>query len=574
MFSVLIREKGGDQQKLEFEKDEISIGRIQGNDIMLPKGNISKRHARIMVKDDKFVIVDLRSTNGTYVNGHKIASPMVISGDDKVYIGDFVIQLEDGVNGSQAEPAAPAPAAQWADEEQEPVQLAEEEGQDQVAPAGQQPYADALAPEEDPDTTLAPPHAEPEPVAARTFEDRVPAPSGRAAEEGGIDDLSEFEHYIRVLAMLHGRAGQAVFSGRDIESIDFASQWEELENAVYAVVDQAHKAGEVPGFLDVGGLTTDILYEYTALGPIEYFLADDRVHEIEVNAYNQIYVRRGGVRTLEWKSFSSAAAYNAVVDRLARSQGSDAETRAPLLRGRLEDGTTYRGVLAPLAPLGPSLVFRKPQRDVRSLKQLVEAGTLSEEMASWLEGRVARDRSTVLVAGRRGSGRTALLNALAWLIPEGERIAVLEESQELHIPQANVIRLDPAEGALDVVGELRPDRVLVGELTEPMVLPFLRLSAGRSDGCIAAVHARSGEELLDWLRAALAVEDGVSDQRVQDGLIGLAVEVIVHTERHEDAVRVTQVSEVTGHGPGGLRVTEVFRYDNGAHGVGTFLRVT
>jgi pilus assembly protein CpaF len=107
MFAVVITEKGGDQRRLEFEKTEVNIGRVQGNDIILPKGNVSKRHSRVVVKDGKFIIVDLKSTNGTYVNGRKITSPMVIKGQDKIYIGDFILHLEDAA-AAAAEMAAPA----------------------------------------------------------------------------------------------------------------------------------------------------------------------------------------------------------------------------------------------------------------------------------------------------------------------------------------------------------------------------------------------------------------------------------------------------------------------------------
>src|SRR5262245_8369147 len=95
MFSITINEKGGETRRLEFDKAEVTIGRVQGNDIILPKGNVSKRHSRIVFKDGKFIIVDLKSTNGTYVNGRKITSPLVIKGTDKVYIGDFILSVDD-----------------------------------------------------------------------------------------------------------------------------------------------------------------------------------------------------------------------------------------------------------------------------------------------------------------------------------------------------------------------------------------------------------------------------------------------------------------------------------------------
>lgn len=101
MFAITVNEKGGETRRLEFDKPEVTIGRVAGNDIILPKGNVSKRHSRIVFKDGKFIIVDLKSTNGTYVNGRKIASPLVIKSSDKVYIGDFILSVEDAV--AQAE---------------------------------------------------------------------------------------------------------------------------------------------------------------------------------------------------------------------------------------------------------------------------------------------------------------------------------------------------------------------------------------------------------------------------------------------------------------------------------------
>ena len=83
-YTIVITEKGGKPRAEVFEQNEITIGRVQGNDIVLPKGNISKRHSRIVLRDGKFIIVDLKSTNGTYVNGKRISSPQVLKGADKV----------------------------------------------------------------------------------------------------------------------------------------------------------------------------------------------------------------------------------------------------------------------------------------------------------------------------------------------------------------------------------------------------------------------------------------------------------------------------------------------------------
>jgi hypothetical protein len=92
-FSVLISEEGGTERRESFGRSEVTIGRVQGNDLMLPKGNVSKRHARIILRDNRCVIEDLKSTNGTYVNGRRITQATIVRDGDKVYVGDFVLRV-------------------------------------------------------------------------------------------------------------------------------------------------------------------------------------------------------------------------------------------------------------------------------------------------------------------------------------------------------------------------------------------------------------------------------------------------------------------------------------------------
>src|SRR5271170_2186210 len=107
MFAIIISEKGGAERKETFDKSEINVGRVQGNDLMLPKGNVSKHHARLLFRDGRFIVTDLKSTNGTYVNGRKIAQATIVREGDKIYIGDFVLRL-DMVGSASADASAPA----------------------------------------------------------------------------------------------------------------------------------------------------------------------------------------------------------------------------------------------------------------------------------------------------------------------------------------------------------------------------------------------------------------------------------------------------------------------------------
>src|SRR6202035_2146369 len=96
MFTIIISEKGGTERRETFDKNEINVGRVQGNVLMLPKGNVSKHHARLLFRDGRFIVTDLKSTNGTYVNGRKIAQATIVREGDKIYIGDFILRIETG----------------------------------------------------------------------------------------------------------------------------------------------------------------------------------------------------------------------------------------------------------------------------------------------------------------------------------------------------------------------------------------------------------------------------------------------------------------------------------------------
>lgn len=108
MLSVTITEKDGPTTTTTFDKTEVLIGRVKGNDVVLPKTNVSKRHSRIVVKDGKIILIDLKSTNGTFINGRKIAAPHVMQEGDKIFIGDFTIEVREVAGGA---PSVPSPAA-------------------------------------------------------------------------------------------------------------------------------------------------------------------------------------------------------------------------------------------------------------------------------------------------------------------------------------------------------------------------------------------------------------------------------------------------------------------------------
>jgi pilus assembly protein CpaF len=101
MLSILITDKDGSHRRQELQTEEAIIGRADEADIILPKNSVSKRHARIVRKNDRYVIADLGSTNGTYVNGRKIHGSLVLAEGDKIYLGDFILTVEKTLAGGE-----------------------------------------------------------------------------------------------------------------------------------------------------------------------------------------------------------------------------------------------------------------------------------------------------------------------------------------------------------------------------------------------------------------------------------------------------------------------------------------
>jgi len=95
MFVVSVRERGKEEHRFTFRKQEVIVGRLRASDIILPKRNISKKHARLVLSDgNKILLEDLGSTNGSYINGKKVLELTPVGEEDKVFMGDYILQIK------------------------------------------------------------------------------------------------------------------------------------------------------------------------------------------------------------------------------------------------------------------------------------------------------------------------------------------------------------------------------------------------------------------------------------------------------------------------------------------------
>jgi pilus assembly protein CpaF len=112
MILLTVSERGGQPTRYEFPKSRVTVGRYKGNDIVLPRTNISKEHVFIEAQENgTYLVTDNGSTNGTFVNGRRIEGGHICTEADKIYVGDFIIELErvdpQRISGPPRVPPAP-----------------------------------------------------------------------------------------------------------------------------------------------------------------------------------------------------------------------------------------------------------------------------------------------------------------------------------------------------------------------------------------------------------------------------------------------------------------------------------
>src|SRR6266849_5319388 len=564
-FSVILTEKGGATQRLDFDAEEITVGRVDENDICLPKGNISKKHTKIVVKDGKIIVLDLKSTNGTYVNGKKLAGPQVIQPSDTVYIGDFILNVEPPDLGEPADSA----------EEDAPTYLGEEathRGAERPAPPAEEDSTPTSAPgklrmSRVADTTPSPRSAS----AVPSSKPPARAPAGRPAGGGGHP--AAVPDHGRTLSLVHDRLIEAMDLRRlDLDALGKQELRDKTEGAIRQIVGKMDAAGELDAHLDRDELVSDVLNEALGLGPLEIYLADDSVSEIMVNAPSEVYVERSGRLERAQKGFSSPRAVLGAIERIVAPLGRHVDESSPLVDARLPDGSRVNAIIPPLALKGPALTIRKFKRDLLTALDLVGMGSMAPAVAEFLDACV-KARRNLVVSGGTGSGKTTLLNVLSGYIPSGERIVTIEDAAELQLSQEHWVQLESrppnieGKGAVtirDLVRNslrMRPDRIVVGECRGGEALDMLQAMNTGHDGSLTTLHANSPRDALARLETMVLVSGMELPVRAIREQVASAIDIVVQQTRFACGTRkVTHITEVTGVESGRIQLQDIFEF--------------
>jgi pilus assembly protein CpaF len=315
---------------------------------------------------------------------------------------------------------------------------------------------------------------------------------------------------------------------------------------------------EFRGKIDRKKVVDELVNDLTGFGPINPLLLDEDVSEIMVNGPNQVYCERKGKLILTPIQFRDNEHVLNVIDKIVAPLGRRIDESSPMVDARLPDGSRVNAIIPPLALNGPTITIRKFSKDPLGIQDLINFGTVSEEMGIFLDACV-KARLNMFVSGGTGSGKTTTLNVLSNFIPEDERIVTIEDAAEIQLVQEHVISLESRPPNIEGKGSIsirdlvrnslrmRPDRVIIGEVRGGEALDMLQAMNTGHDGSLATGHSNSPRDMISRLETMVLLAGvDLPIKAIRDQIAG-ALDVIIQQSRLKDGSRkITNITEVQG----------------------------
>ena len=333
----------------------------------------------------------------------------------------------------------------------------------------------------------------------------------------------------------------------------------------------------IEGF-DLTNLERSHLYnlienEINGYGPLTELLKDENITEIMVNSPSEIYIEiDGNLIKDESISFINDAHIVRTIQKLIEPLGRTIDSSSPMVDSRLKDGSRINAVIPPLSTKGPVITIRKFKTSISNIDELIRLGSLTPNMASFLEAAV-KSKMNILVCGGTGSGKTTLLNILSSFIPSEERIITIEDAAELKLSQPHVISLETRTTNYESSGEvtirdlvrnslrMRPDRIIVGEVRGGEAFDMLQAMNTGHEGSLTTLHANSNIDALHRLETMVLMANIDIPVKAVREYIFNAIDLVINIERLSDGKRkVCAISEVIDFKDDEIVLNDIFKF--------------
>ena len=243
------------------------------------------------------------------------------------------------------------------------------------------------------------------------------------------------------------------------------------------------------------------------MGAIQPLVSDPYIEDVSCSGVGAVFIEHkifGGLTSTI--NFDTTEVLDQFVIKLSEKIGRPVTVRNPIVDSTLPDGSRINIVYGDdVSKRGSNFTIRKFQATPFSILDLVNSGTLSFEMASYLSLMLGAGMNT-FVSGETASGKTTMLNAISTFIPPASKIVSIEDTPELQVPHPNwtreVVR-NTVDGSSSVTMfdllraalRQRPNEIIIGEIRgEEGAIAFQAMQTGHS--CMATFHASSVERLI------------------------------------------------------------------------------
>ena len=342
-----------------------------------------------------------------------------------------------------------------------------------------------------------------------------------------------------------------------------------VEEVVAEYRDRAITTSSLPPLGDVAATSRAVLDAVAGFGPLQPLLDDPTIEEVWINEPGRVFVARHGRSELTTVLLSEEQVAE-LVERMLRPTGRRIDLSTPFVDAMLPDGSRLHVVIPSVTRRHMAVNIRKFAVGLRSLEDLVAAGSLPERVARFLEASVVAGLN-LMIAGGTQAGKTTLLNALCGVIPARERVVTVEEVFELAVRLPDVVAMQTRQPNLEGAGEIplrrlvkealrmRPSRLVVGEVRQAECLDLLiALNSGLPGMC--TLHANSAREaLVKMCTLPLLAGENVSAGFVVP-TVATSVDLVVHLGMDASgARRVREVVGVTGRVEGDvIETSDIF----------------
>jgi pilus assembly protein CpaF len=324
---------------------------------------------------------------------------------------------------------------------------------------------------------------------------------------------------------------------------------------------------------DIKTLTQIMVDEVLGFGILQPLLEDPQVTEIMVNGTQPVYVEKAGLLSETDIRFNNDDEILRIIDRIVLPLGRRVDAENPTVDARLPDGSRVNAVVPPVAIDGPLLTIRKFAQDKYSIEQLIDMGTMTDHMATFIQACVV-SRLNILITGGTGSGKTTMLNAISGFIPEGERIITIEDAAELKLQQKHVVRMESKMPSLvdrkgvnmrDLVRNalrMRPDRIVIGEVRGAECLDMLQAMNTGHDGSMTTLHSNSPRDAIYRMETMTLMSELDLPIKVIRAQIASAIDLIIHLSRLKGGNRtITYITEISGMEADTVVMSDIFKFE-------------